>query len=349
VKDAPEPVNLAVKNPDMVCGVGSADLTAPSITDGSGAGLQFSYWMDADATSSVINPKSVGAGTYYIKAVSSGGCYVIRPVVVALSTTPYVSMTGATICSGTSGVLTITVNGRPPFDVVYTDGVSIKALVGITSPYQLTVSPAQSTTYRIVSVSDAECTNNAPNASAVVNVTQTASSIRYPTVTARRNQPVQLSARSLGSSYTYSWNPPVGLNSYSVQKPVFRYDRQMEYTIAIASNTGCTTVDTLLVVMAEESGNTIVSDLFVPKAWTPNGDGHNDKLYPLTVNIKQLYYFRIFDRWGQLMFETSQIGKGWDGVYKNKPQVMDVYTWTVEAIGEDGRHFKRSGNSVLLR
>jgi len=49
------------------------------------------------------------------------------------------------------------------------------------------------------------------------------------------------------------------------------------------------------------------------------------------------------------MFETTELGKGWDGMFHGKPQVMDVYTWTVEALGEDGRHFKRSGNSVLLR
>jgi hypothetical protein len=49
------------------------------------------------------------------------------------------------------------------------------------------------------------------------------------------------------------------------------------------------------------------------------------------------------------MFETTEIGKGWDGMFNGKPQVMDVYTWTVEALGEDGRHFKKAGNSVLLR
>jgi gliding motility-associated-like protein len=91
------------------------------------------------------------------------------------------------------------------------------------------------------------------------------------------------------------------------------------------------------------------SDIFVPKAWSPNRDRHNDKLFPLTVNIVELKYFRIFDRWGQLMFETNEIGSGWDGIFKNKPQVMDVYTWTLEAVGIDGVYYKRAGNSVLLR
>ncbi len=175
--------------------------------------------------------------------------------------------------------------------------------------------------------------------------------MRYPSVIAEANKPLQLNARFFGNNYTYNWEARVGLNNYATQAPTFNYNKQTEYTISITSNSGCITVDTLLVKMAEAIPNAgdLFSNLFVPKAWTPNGDGHNDKLFPLTVHIKQLYYFRIFDRWGQLMFETTELGKGWDGIYRGKPQVMDVYTWTVEAIGEDGRHFKRAGNSVLLR
>jgi gliding motility-associated-like protein len=107
-------------------------------------------------------------------------------------------------------------------------------------------------------------------------------------------------------------------------------------------------VDTLLVLVPTASPD-LKSDIFVPKAWSPNKDGHNDKLRPLTVNIKEIYYFRIFDRWGQLLFETNEIGKGWDGIFNGKQQVQDVYTWTLEAMGEDGKHYKRSGNSILLR
>jgi gliding motility-associated-like protein len=183
----------------------------------------------------------------------------------------------------------------------------------------------------------------------VVTVTKEREGLRYNPVTARPNQNLQLNARYFGTNYSYNWEPQVGLNEYTRQNPVFNHNEQTEYTIRITSNAGCVTVDTLLVRLAEGSPGDLYSDLFVPKAWTPNRDGHNDKLYPLCVRIKTLYYFRIFDRWGQLMFETNEIGKGWDGMYRGKEQVMDVYTWTVEALGEDGRHFKRSGNSVLLR
>ena len=142
--------------------------------------------------------------------------------------------------------------------------------------------------------------------------------------------------------------PPTGLSDSLIYNPIFNYDQQEEYTIRITSDSGCIIVDTLLVQL-----NTInltnPSSLVVPKAWTPDGNGINDKLFPLTKNIKQLIYFRIFNRWGQLVFETNIIGNGWDGVYKGVRQVMDVYTWTAKAIDNDGHVILKNGNSVLLR
>ena len=171
--------------------------------------------------------------------------------------------------------------------------------------------------------------------------------MRYPTVTTTTNVATQLSARSIG--LTYTWSPPIGLSSPFVKDPVFDYDRDTEYLINIATDNGCITVDTVLVKILAATGAIVRSDIFVPKAWTPNRDGHNDKLFPLTVNIRELKYFRVFNRWGQLVFETNMIGFGWDGIFQGKPAVMDVYTWTLEAIGVDGKHYKKAGNSVLIR
>jgi len=351
IKNQATDPKLVVTNPQQICGVGSADLTSASITQGSDPGLQYSYWGDVNATQAIANPKSVTTGTYYIKAVTTGGCVTIKPVVVSLSTTPRATISGRDICLGANTALTIQLNGQPPFTLTYSDGTTSQTITNITSStYQVTVAPTRTTTYTIQRIEDAVCVNNNPNAAATVVVTEAVDGMRYPSVIAQPNKPLQLNARFFGNNYTYNWEARVGLNDYTTQAPTFNYSKQAEYTIAITSNSGCITIDTLLVKMAEEiPGAGLYSDLFVPKAWTPNGDGHNDKLFPLTVHIKQLYYFRIFDRWGQLMFETTELGKGWDGVFKGKPQVMDVYTWTVEAIGEDGRHFKRSGNSVLLR
>ena len=174
--------------------------------------------------------------------------------------------------------------------------------------------------------------------------------MRYTTVNATANLPKQLQARIFTPTDLYTWNPSVGLNASSISDPIFNYSRTTEYLITIAAGTGCTVVDTVLVNVFPASGPpAIVSTIFVPKAWSPNGDGHNDKLTPLLFRIKDLYYFRVFNRWGQLVFETNIKGEGWDGTFKGVKQGADVFTWTAAGVGEDGRTHNIRGQSILLR
>jgi gliding motility-associated-like protein len=141
----------------------------------------------------------------------------------------------------------------------------------------------------------------------------------------------------------------VGLNSYTIPRPTFTYNSTTEYLITIAVGTGCTVVDTLLVKVPTSGPPVLLSDIFVPKAWSPNGDGHNDKLTPLLYKIIEIKYFRVFNRWGQMVFETRILGEGWDGTFKGVPQTTDVFTWSVEGVGTDGRIYKKRGASYLLR
>ncbi|MEQ1678584.1 MAG: T9SS type B sorting domain-containing protein, partial [Chitinophagaceae bacterium] len=342
---------LIITNPAGVCAGSTVDLTSTNITAGSDPGLTLGYWTNAAGTIALTNPNAVStSGTYYISAVNSNGCRSIAPVIVTIYPVLTASLTGGgTICAGSGKTLTITFAGTSPFAFTYTDGTNAITTNGINSAsYQFTVNPALTTTYTLTSISDANCTNTANSSSVIITVEPLLAPMRYTSVTASANVPMQLIARNLGNSYSYNWAPAVGLNTYVVYNPIFNYNNQTEYTIAITSPAGCKVVDTLLVRLPVQSP-VINIDIFVPKAWSPNGDGHNDQLRPLTLNIREIRYFRIFNRWGELVFETNVMGQGWDGIYKGKPGVMDTYTWTAEAIGTDGKIIRRSGNSVLLR
>jgi gliding motility-associated-like protein len=183
----------------------------------------------------------------------------------------------------------------------------------------------------------------------IVTINKGEQSVRYPTVITSPSAYIQLNAREPGLINNYTWNPPVGLNAYNRKDPVFHYDKNTEYTVRIEYGNDCPVVDTILVLMSQDGPSGCASGIYVPKAWSPNKDGHNDALYPIPVCIRELKYFRVFNRWGQLVFETNILYHGWDGIFKGLPQVIDVYTWTLEAIGEDGKFYKREGNSVLLR
>jgi hypothetical protein len=343
---------LVVNNPAIDCQQTSVDLTAPAITAGSGANLSLSYYTDAAATTPLVNPGSVTiSGIYYIKAVNAAGCSVVKPLNVQISSAPTANISGDRICQGARATLTVRLTGKAPFAITYTDSNTSHTVTAITeTTYQWHVSPVTNTTYTLTSVSDAYCSNNSIHAAAVVTVIPTVSSMRYPDVITSANQPTPLKARPLGDSSNYKWSPGTGLNENDVFNPVFDYSQRVDYLIYITSRGGCVVVDTQAVKLIARGQANEPPNLWVPTAWSPHKkDGHNDYLFPFTRNIVELRYFRVYDRWGQLMFETNQLGVGWDGIYKGVPQVMDTYTWTVEAVGNDGTIFKRAGNAMLLR
>jgi len=91
--------------------------------------------------------------------------------------------------------------------------------------------------------------------------------------------------------------------------------------------------------------------IHVPKAFSPNGDGQNDRLFPILVGISNLQYFRVYNRWGVLVYEARTYGTsiGWDGTYKGTPQPMETYIWVAEAVDVLGKTLKAGGNSILIR
>jgi gliding motility-associated-like protein len=89
--------------------------------------------------------------------------------------------------------------------------------------------------------------------------------------------------------------------------------------------------------------------MYVPTAFTPNGDGMNDTFKPILLGMKSLSYFRVYNRFGELMFSTSQVDHGWDGVYKGKPQDTATFVWMAGGITYKGQVRKKKGYVVLIR
>lgn len=166
--------------------------------------------------------------------------------------------------------------------------------------------------------------------------------VRYPSLNAVANRNLPLQAR-LFSGAGYQWVPSTGLNNATIQTPIFNYNQQQQYLIRISTTEGCVITDTLLVRMFAER------EIYVPTVFSPNGDGANDVLIPRLVGIEDLIYFRVYDRWGQLMYQTTQENQGWNGVYKGVNQPMETYAWTAEGKDIDGNIIKRSGTVILLR
>ncbi len=165
--------------------------------------------------------------------------------------------------------------------------------------------------------------------------------IRYPVAYGVVSLPLDLQARPFGDSVL--WTPSINLNIPTSFNPIFKGITDQEYTISIKTKSGCVTVDTQAVKLAKEIA------VYVPSAFTPNGDEVNDNLKPIIFGIKKLVYFRIFNRWGQLMYETQTNKQGWDGSFKGVKQSTQTLVWMVEALAADGNIYKKNGTSILLR
>ncbi|HEX8333170.1 MAG TPA: T9SS type B sorting domain-containing protein, partial [Segetibacter sp.] len=163
----------------------------------------------------------------------------------------------------------------------------------------------------------------------------------YPVQYALINSPFNLKARTFGQDYL--WSPGISLNSRATATPVFTGSQDRLYTIQIKTRSGCVTVDTQLVKTIKQV------EVFVPTGFTPNNDGKNDFLHPIMMGVKQLRYFKVFNRWGNLMYDMRDEQRGWDGSSKGIPQQTQTLVWMFEGVGIDNKVYIKKGTSVLLR
>ena len=166
--------------------------------------------------------------------------------------------------------------------------------------------------------------------------------MKYPPVNAVAGRDLKLQAREF-SGATYQWSPSIGLSRISVADPIFNHTAEQQYLINIITAAGCQVTDTLLVRIFVEK------KIYVPDYFTPNNDGKNDKMMPLLVGITRLTNFRIWNRWGQLVYQTQKQGEGWDGIYQGVKQPMETYLWIAEGLDIDGKIISATGSFILVR
>lgn len=151
-------------------------------------------------------------------------------------------------------------------------------------------------------------------------------------------QPVVLTNRIPPSAGDrYQWNSGDTTHSFTVR-------HHGRYSLTVSNAFGCRTTDSVDVLKS--------CYIDIPNAFTPNGDGVNDYFFPRQLLSKKLSRFRmqVFNRWGQLIFETDKTdGRGWDGRYNNTDQPQGVYVYLIEAIIAGERQEWYQGNVTLMR
>ncbi len=141
----------------------------------------------------------------------------------------------------------------------------------------------------------------------------------------------------------YLWSPAAPLNLATAQNPLATLDHDQQFVLKVTDIAGCIGYATVLIQVYQGP------DYYIPNAFSPNGDGVNDVFRAIPVGMAKTDYFRVFNRYGQLMFETKEWLKGWDGRYKGKTQPMGAYVWVVKGVDKNGRIVEMKGTVMLVQ
>ncbi len=152
-----------------------------------------------------------------------------------------------------------------------------------------------------------------------------------------------INLRATGAVF-YEWSPNQWLSAFNVANPTAKPRDNIVYHVTGSDENGCLARDSISITLYD-----IPYGMHVPTAFTPNGDGNNDVARPILLGMKQLNYFHVFNRFGQLVYTTTEEGKGWDGIYKGKPQDSATFVWMAEGVSYKGEVITRKGYVVLIR
>ncbi|PTQ92931.1 hypothetical protein C8P68_11062 [Mucilaginibacter yixingensis] len=335
-----ESPDFAVVDPAPVCYPAKVNI-ASAVHSSMGDNVSISYWKDALGTISLTNTEVTIGGTYYVKATNAAGCFTMKAVNVVVNALPELVINQpADIC----------MPGRVDLSASYiTAGSSSKLTftywrdAAATTPLTNYRAVADSGRYYIKATNTSGCYTVG---AVLVNVhrlpvvyTQPLKALYQPR-TVDLTQAVDMSRSTSNATYTYWANSSL---TVPVKNPK-AVGETGTYYIKAANAYGCYVVAPVEVFLAP------VPDILVPTAFTPM-QVTNNKLYPFLKGVKVFKFFKLYNRWGNMVYETNDASadKGWDGQFKGAIAFLDTFTWVSEGVDYLGNIVHRSGNTVLLK
>ncbi len=297
---------------------------------------------DGTPTSNLESPTHVftGAGTYQVTLTASNtGSNCVSTVTHSVTILPEipVSTDDVSICQGDTATLQV---NNPQTNYSYS--WSPTNLVGMPNSSSTTAFPSVTTNFIVTASDTSGCTGMDTATVFVVtpipNITFDTTIFAGTTI----NLPVEYNP-----PYVFSWNPTDGLSCLVCSNPSVTPTEDITYGLSITDDAACFTSTGLFVI------HIFPEDIDIPNAFTPNNDGTNDFFNVIitddVASLLEVTDFRIYDRWGQKVYDNDNKSKGWDGKYKNKELPSDVYPYIVEVTFLNGKKKTLKGTVTLLR
>jgi gliding motility-associated-like protein len=283
----------------------------------------------------------------------------LTPIVTPNITTKYYIATTTGICSKIDSVLITVLPAPVPIvsndtTICFGDAISIfgaggtqfewmpNSNINFTSINNPIVNPTQLTKYYLY-VTDANGCKSLFADTVTISVVPKVIAFAGNDTLVATNQPIQLNATA--NAINFLWSPSIYLNTVNIANPLANIPIIGEFIYKVEATTveGCLGTNTIKITTFKGP------EIYVPTAFTPNGDNNNDQLKITAIGLKSFDYFRIFNRWGQLVFETKNPSNGWNGFYKNVKQPTGTFVWAVKGVDYNNKTIQLKGTLILIR
>jgi gliding motility-associated-like protein len=278
--------------------------------------------------------------TYVVTGTSEHGCIKKDSVTVGVQKHFVLNLSpGDTICTGESARLIA--SGADQYSWSPSTGLDNAS---IASP---SASPSTSTLYTLTAKDSLHCFTE--TGSVFIKV------YPIPTVEAGQDATIvvgnQVPLHGTGSPdiVSWKWRPAYNLSCSNCADPVAAPRQTTKYLLEVKNEGGCLVRDYLTIYVTCNKG-----ELFIPNTFSPNGDGMNDRFYPRARGTFMIRSFRVYNRWGELVFEKlsfspNDASSGWDGKFGGKTLSPDVYVYICEVQCENGEMLRYTGDVTLIQ
>lgn len=331
-------IPLSIHPPPAACSPNLVDLTAASITAGSDPLFMLTYWADAQATIPLLNPSAIdSSGTYYIRG-ANGLCTPVAPVTVTVWRDKDFIVNPIRVCS--SADLTdarVTTGSNTALQYSYWQDAQA------TQPLPDPTRVSSSGTYYIKALTPGGCSFIKPVPVTIIPA-PLVTVIDPDTVTAPMTVDITTAFSTQVSGLRFGYWRNADTSSKVINPRAV--PRTGVYYISATDTSGCAAIVPVNVVVTVPYHPYIQ----VPNAFSPNGDGVNDVFRLIIAGNIDFKLFRVFNRWGQTVFQTKDPFEFWTGMQHGKPAATGTYYWIVELLNNnDNKFYRRKGSITLLR